>query len=265
MQISLPPRAGAFAVAVVAATLISFPAAAKSHKPAQTPAQIAIAAPASLRLWKQDFASQRAVRVEIIPASGEVSAPELPIAKRGASFTEYSAWPSGDATVKVVARDNAGATPYSFPLRLDPGAFVTLILRELNGAPDLQIVNDAPAASDDASAELTVRNFAPGLEQIQVRSGDDFSVRFRARDGCLYLRGLERKLLQLDTTATAHDGKQSKWTTEVNFGKMRKATLLILADAYGRIRPRVAIDGQPPDTAPQSAATVAAAPGSILP
>jgi len=239
--------------------LAAFPVAAKSHKAAtQTPASNtapAIAAPASVRLWKQDFASGRVIDVEVMPVKGSSSLLEFSIAKRGASFTEYASCPSGSAMVRVSDRRDASAPPFTFPLQLEPGAFVTLILRESKGVPDLQVVNDSAVGLEEGSAELTVRNFAPTLERIHVQSGDEFSVHFRAKDGCLSLRGLDRKLFQLDTTATAEDGKQSKWTTEVNFSKVRKATLLILADSYGRIRPRVVIDGQPPVTATVTAAS----------
>jgi hypothetical protein len=259
MQTKLPsPPTVIFFLALA---LIALPAAGKSRKPSQTPAPTRAAAatpapaPASLRLWKNDFASRAALRVQIIPVRTIASSLEFHPAKQGASFTDYVESPSGALKVKITDEGNPGAKPLTQPLQLDPGAFVTLVLRELNGAPDLQIINDGPVGLDEADAELTVRNFVPGLSQIEVHSGDVFSARVRANDGCLYFRGLERKVLQLDTSAIGQDGKESKWTTEVNFGKVRKATLLILVDSYGRIRPRVAIDGEPPLTAPPASTT----------
>ena len=58
------------------------------------------------------------------------------------------------------------------------------------------------------------------------------------------LEGFPLQLVALSMRATTGDGKTQTWTSEVDFRRARRASLLIVPDPYGRFRPRVSIDGK---------------------
>jgi hypothetical protein len=231
------------------AVLTTF-AAAKTRKPSQEkPAPAATeksGATAHVRLWKSDFPSGHAVQVQLRTANAKEPAIDFQPEAKGSVFTEYTPLAAGPGAVALINPAKPDAKPHTLPFTLAADSFTTLIVREDAGGPAVEIINDTLAGGDDADAELTVRNFTSGLSEIHLHAGKAIDAHLRAPNAFLHVRGLEREVLPLETTARATAGKESKWTNEIDFRSARKATLLIFADAYGRIRPRVVIDGSLP-------------------
>lgn len=233
------------------ASATAAPKARKAAKPA-TPPPIASA---HVRLWKGDFASGRTVRVQVVPARAKTPAVDFQPDGKEPAFTEYTPLPAGPCSIAPIDPAKPGAKPNTIARVFTPNSFTTLIVREGVSEPCIEIIDDTPTA-DEMDAELTVRNFASGLTHIRLRARDTIDVRLRAPHAYLHMRGLDQNILLLETTANTSDGKESKWANEIDFKKARKATVLIFSDPYGRIRPRVTLDGALPAAAthqPQNA------------
>ncbi len=234
---------GSLALAAPAKKRKGSPAPTSNSTPAAE--SVATGGTASVRLWKAEFASKSPVRLEVKTKAGQTGPLRLEPPATGAYFSDYAACPAGEVTVEFLTESAAGGKIPAIPITLAADSFVTLLLREQDGKPVLEVLDDAPTGSDPDSAEFVVRNFAPALVEIRIQAGDQLSARMRAAASFLNIRGLDRQRCQIDTITRDAEGKESRWSTEVNFASARKATLLIHADPYGRIRPRIALDGQP--------------------
>lgn len=201
-------------------------------------------ASAYVRVWKAPFAEEPALRLKIADAGGKKELLAMEPPAKGASFTEYAAVAAGAATITVGKPDEEAVLGKPRTATFAANSYHTLLIQGDSSGVTIDVIDDAPQGTEMDNAELTVRSFAPGLTEFQVVSAEKFSTRVKAKDGMVYLRGLVRDVMAVETTAWAADGKESKWTTEVDFRNSRKATLLIYADPYGRIRPRVVVDGE---------------------
>jgi hypothetical protein len=230
--------------------LVSLPLVAapkKSAKPA--PKDASTAAPsARLRVWKTDFSSKRAVRLTVRPTGKSGVSADLGEFAAESRFGDYGPAPSGDCTLEVRALGDGGALLTTFAIRLPGDGWTTLVLRETEaGDFTFELLDDKPSG-DDASAELVVRNFVPSLQTLQFDAGPDLHVRL-VTPGCfIHLRGLPRRSLEVKTNAEDGAGNQTNWTNEVDLRQIRRATLLIVADRTGRIRPRVVVDAPAGET-----------------
>ena len=64
------------------------------------------------------------------------------------------------------------------------------------------------------------------------------------------MRGIKPAVYQIRTSGTGSDGKPFQWNNEVDFRQYRRQTLLIFPDPYGRVRPRLVVDGKSLETLP---------------
>ncbi len=256
MRLPAKLRVSAFLGLAILAGSLALAAPAKKKKATDTPApepMVSTSATASVRLWKEEFPSRKPLRVELQPKSNKATALRFEPPAAGSYFTEYAACAPGSATLTVLRDESEKEKPQRLPVMLTAGSFTTLLLRERDGAAVIEVIDDVPAGTDAASGELTVRNFAPALVEIRVQAGDSFNARMRAPTAFLNIRGLDRRRCQIDTVTKAADGKESRWSTEIDFRACPKGTLLVYSDPYGRIRPRIVPDGQPPFGNPATA------------
>lgn len=256
MFTSTPFRiAAAFFLTLVLTGPAVLAAPKKKKAPVAATAPPATAATASLRIWKGD--SGRAVHV-ILRRTGRGIEPtdlgELPATLR---FGDYTDVPSGACTVELQDPTDPKSNLASLALQLAPGSFSTLLVSENAGALATELIDDTPRGGD--TAELVVRNFASTLATLQIDAGPDVHVKLTSGHSFLHLRGLPRARLSVETGGTETAGTAVQWSNDVDFTKIRRATLLIHADPYGRIRPRVVIDGkastgdsEPTATAPRA-------------
>lgn len=214
--------------------------------PADLSAQ-AIPPTAHVRFWKTDLHDLNGVRVSLKSASGRRAAPrELGGGGPGYLFGNYQDAPTGHGTLEIYA--GANKLPLlTLPTTLNPGEFLTVFLSEPSqpgGPPRLELIEDAPTTADIASAQLIVRNFVFGLKDVRVKVGESLNAQVASGDGVLQLRGLKPLVYPIYTTGIASDGKPFEWNTDVDLKQHRHQTLLIYPDPYGRIRPRLSVDGE---------------------
>ncbi len=198
--------------------------------------------PAHLRIWKDQFESQRPVRLQLRQSGRKTAAIDVQLPAEGWQFMEYQAVPAGIATVEISDGGDAKAKVAASPISLAAGRYFTLLLRERNGTVTTELIDDSELPETVDIAELTIRNFATTLTSLEVRVGDELTARLVSSESFVHVRGLARKLVQINTSGVEQSAKPVKWATEIDFSKHRKATLLIYPDSHGRIRPRVVID-----------------------
>jgi len=212
------------------------------------PAKDAVPAKSAyVRIWKEDFTTEGDLRARIRPTDAKAEPFEVDLDAKGFRFTNYAAVAAGPTLISVnIPTQSDGPKSPEIAYKFTPGSFTTLIVSRGDDGLRFEILDDAPSGQQEGDAELLVRNFVHDLKDFRVQVGEDLSARLHGPEGFLQVRGLNRKLSAIETTAQSSDGKESKWTTEVDFSSVRRATLLIFADPYGRIRPRVMFDAVAP-------------------
>jgi hypothetical protein len=211
-------------------------------EPKKKAAPAEAAQPASLRVWKGDFASKRSVRVTRRGTARKGPPADSIDFTDGYRFGDYVPVPPGAWTFEVVDAKEPGTRLATFSTSLAASSFSTLLVQEKADGIALELVDDT--APKGAIAELVVRNFAPTLKYVDVDAGRDLHVRLTSTESFLAVRGLTRTKLQVETSGEETSGQPLKWSNEVDFTKVRRATVLIYPDGYGRIRPRVVVDGE---------------------
>ena len=220
------------------------PSAPAEAEPKTAPASVGESA--YLRFWKGAFRGDAPVRVQLTRSG--VAAPVFESEPIGAAphFTEYVTVPAGAAEAAILVDGQPAPDGHRLPCPLRPGTFTTLVLTESATGPHITLRDDAPAPEGDGG-ELSVENFAPNLTEFHVRIDGQLDSHFQGPAGALQMRGLKRETVTIETTAKDSAGTESTWSNELDFKTVRKASLLIHADPYGRIRPRVFIDAVKPE------------------
>lgn len=199
-----------------------------------------------LRVWKDAFNTDRALRVTVRASMKRIAPFELSVSE-GRQFLEYQEVFTGPATLEITDAADAKNRLAMLPVNLSHGAFFTLLIVEEGGKPVVELIDDS--VRPGAPGELTVRNFAPTLPTLRVKLGDDIQLALEGRHTLARVRGLPNRTQRIDTSGLDQSGRQVNWANEVDFAKTRRVTLLVFPDAYGRIRPRVVIDGALPHNA----------------
>lgn len=163
----------------------------------------------------------------------------------GRQFLDYQEIATGPLVVEVIDEAEGKPKLAATNLAVDGGDFFTILISEVAGRVAVDVIDDAVAPAVTVG-ELSVRNFAPGLDSLRVKIGEDFNVKLDGPAAFARVRGLAPRTVQIDTSGAESGGKQFNWANEIDFKKIPRATLLIVPDAYGRIRPRIVADGQIP-------------------
>ena len=212
-------------------------------------------AAAHVRFWKTDLHDLSRVRVSLRTGAGRhAAAHDLGSAGPGFLFNNYADVPAGHGTLEVFAATDK--TPLlSLPADFVPGAFVTVLLNEPQKAgepPRVEIIEDGGPGVDAPRAQIIMRSFVVGIKEMRVTVGENLNAQFVSGDGFLQMRGLKPAYYPIRTVGTGADDKPFEWTNEADLRQRHHQTLLIYPDPYGRIRPRLIVDGenqaQPPDT-----------------
>lgn len=229
-------------IAVVAAVLLApLPAESAELRTKKKAAATAEAPVAQLRIWKEFLAEDRAVRVVVKP-SGKRGSPLEIQAGEGLQLLDYQEVAAGPATLEITDGADAKVKLATVPLTLGSGAFLTALIRGDGANVAVELIDDT--AQPNGAGELTVRNLAANINTLRIKIGDDVNIRLEGASALARLRGLPLRIAQIDTIGTDKAGKQSNWANEVDFAKTGRVTLLVYPDAYGRIRPRIVVDGR---------------------
>ena len=213
--------------------------------PTGLPAQ-AVQTVAHVRLWKTELRGLTGLRVSFKPTSGRHPASrDLVGGGAGYVFENYADVPAGRGTLEVyVATDKHPLM--SLAVDFSPGGFFTVFLREPEppgDKPHLEIIEDS-AATGDAAAQFIVRNFVENFKDVRVTMGESVNAQFPAGKGFMQMQGIRPAVYPVYTSGNGPDGKPFEWSTEADLKQHPHQTLLIYPDPYGRIRPRLIVDGE---------------------
>ncbi len=170
----------------------------------------------------------------------------------GYIFNEYVDVPAGRGVFELFAEQDKQAVA-SLSAELGQKFYATVLLSEpaKAGEPPRMELIDAGDAGPATPAQVSVRNFVAELKDVHVSFGEKLSAQFDAGLGYLLMRGITPASYRVQTTGTLASGEPFEWTTEVDLRQNRRQTLLIYPDPYGRIRPRISIDGEASATVPE--------------
>ena len=151
----------------------------------------------------------------------------------GYVFDNYADIPASHGTLEVFDAPGATHPLASLPADLAPDAFVTVLVEEplkVGAPPQVEIIVDSEGAqsADGPSAQIRIRSFVAGIKDLRVTLGDVLNAVYSVK-----------------TVGTGTDGNPFEWTTEADLRQHHSQTLLIFPDPYGRIRPRMSVDGEP--------------------
>ena len=170
-------------------------------------------------------------------------------------FTSYLPAPSGSYTLVVKRAGQGGVVIQRLPVVLPDEGYITLVASEKNGQPTVEMFNDMPDPKvTELGARLVLRQFFPGAHvKVSVTAGPSSpSVSYgeTATLENLPATGSVNILLQAALPTTPPTTKE--WPLTADFSTAHHATLLLVADSYGRLRPQLSYDG-PPHPAPAAA------------
>ena len=176
----------------------------------------------------------------------------------------YIPLPPGAYTLKVCRPGEHDKPIKSFAVPVRHNSYITILTTQPPGAAiKAELLDDTPDPFKPPVNRLTVRQFVPDIHVVATAAG---TKRTEALDygATQTLEGLPGGLVQLNTRATLTGGATKTWNTEADFRTSHHASLLVLSDPYGRIRPRVSVDGPSP-AAEAEAAEEAAAAAAVAP
>lgn len=229
------------------------PRGTKATEHAATPV-----APVSVRFWKTDLPSFGELRLTLVPANpkGRLEAHEVGSEGPGYQFGNYLEVSPGRCALELSeVSASAVGKPLpplaNVPTDFSAGAFYTVLASEgakVGDAPRLEVIEDRRADEKltAGSAQLTIRSFVPSLKETRVVVGEALSAQFVAGTGFLVMRGVQPAVYQVKTSGKDATGKPFEWSTETDLRQFHRQTLLICPDPYGRIRPRLSVDGELP-------------------
>ncbi len=233
------------AVFLAAATL----AHAQQPPPAATP----LPALGYVRFWNM-LSSKGAPTLQLLSAEDK----PLTTAAPNNSGSNYLSLTPGTYTFIVRKPGDTANALKRQPVVLRGYTYITFMVSEKNGQPVVDLIDDTqdPKKANDPS-RLVVRQFMPAARVIvSTREGATTSELGFGESATL--ENLPNHNLFLTMKATGLGPDVKLWNTEADFTSARHATLLVVADPWGRFRPRLAYDGQSgstPDPTPPPSPT----------
>ena len=206
-----------------------------------------------VRFWNM-LTSKGAPSLQLLSAEDKILTAAAP-SNSGANYVSLA---PGTYTF-IVRKPGEPANPLrKQPVILRAGTYITFMVSEKNGQPVVDLIDDTldPKKAADP-ARLVIRQFMPSaLVTISTREGA--TSREVGFGETTTLENLPNRNLFLIMKATGLGPEAKIWNTDVDFSAARHATVLIVADAYGRFRPRLSYDGQSgavPDPTPAPTAS----------
>ena len=167
-------------------------------------------------------------------------------------YTQYVPAPVGSYTLVIKRTGDKGEVLQRLPAALPDNGFVTLLVTEKNGQTAAELFNDTPDPNKpETTARVTLRQFVPGgratistagLPASQPASSGETAVLEGITAGASVNVGVQ---VAMPTTPPT----SKNWVLPVDFTKVHRATILLIADSYGRPRPQISYDAQPPNEA----------------
>ena len=190
----------------------------------------------------------------------------MTVGPSGNAFAGYLAVDPGTYNFSVRRPNDPTTVIKRLPIVLRGDVYVTLlVVAGKDGKPDVQIIDDTVnPKTDDGLGTLVIRQFFPGTSVTVGVNAAPSGAALTFGD----LTTMEHLPLHAVVNMRAEGvGPAPKtWNVEADFASGgHHATMLVLADPYGRFRPRLVFDGAtrkplPPPTPPPGAPAIAHSP-----
>lgn len=208
---------------------------------------------ARLRLWKaSDLPAGGTLRVRLLPGDGKSEAGAVSLSDNSNRYEigDYRAVPAGHVSVEVTILP--GGNRFLLPVYQASGNAGTVVVQVQGGEIRAEFVDDHPSTSGNARS-FNVYNLLLGAKgDVQISAGNVVTAHLLSAGGSLRLGGLKPADYPLSAAGTDGDGKSFRWNGDTDLRKVRRATLLICPDVYGRMRPRLVEDDPIADPAAPS-------------
>lgn len=209
-----------------------------SPTPSPTPKQVT----AYVRFW--NLLPLKSGYLELVGAADPLGK-SLLSASPGAFAGEYRPVPPARyswAVCRAGDRKQPLKNPLDVPLRAEE--YLTIVTRpsaDPGGEPVVELVDDTIDPDQPSSNNLTIYQCSPDVKAVVT------AARRYTSDPVVYgstqsLKDLPKGVVGLSISLTTKTGPAS-WNTDADFRASPHASLIVVPDAYGRIRPRVTVDG----------------------
>ena len=202
-----------------------------------------------VRFW--NMLPKEAGELVLIKNDGSPTGVELYSAEPRNYYSGYIGVPVGRYALNVIRRDQPDVVLEKFDVLFRHDVYVTFLGSIVEGKLKVEMLDDTYDPTTFLGGQLVIhQQFANARVSISAGSaGQSQELSFGQTET---LNGLPLKPLEIKMRATLADGKTQAWTTEVDLKSLRRAALLVIPDAYGRFRPRVAIVGNPQAPPPEA-------------
>jgi hypothetical protein len=152
-------------------------------------------------------------------------------------YSGYGEFPVGRHRIGVFKKGVTSPLKV-FDVDLKPDVFFTILVSPLS----IDMIDDTndPKAT---SGTLTVRNYFPGVT-VEITANAQKIVTALPYGQSHTAGGLPLQRLPLSLHARLPNGTPIESGAEADLRASKRATLLIIPDSYGRISPRIALDGK---------------------
>ena len=176
-------------------------------------------------------------------------------------YAGYVHLPPGTYPLTVYRAGNRTAPIKSFNVVLHNNSYLTILATEApGGAISAELLDDTPDPAAPPTNRLTVRQFCANVRaQVSVPGPQRTDLLEMGHTQTLV--GLPSGAVPISIRVTSAGGVVRTMTAEADFRTSRHASVLVFTDPYGRVRPRVSIDG--PSPADEDAAVAEAASSPI--
>ena len=196
---------------------------------------------AFVRIW--DFLPDKAQNNLMVLAGDKT--PLIIVAPNNFATNYYPA-PTGSYSLTVRRlSDTSGGAIQRVPVALAPNAFITLLVSDKNAQSPVTVVNDTPdPRADPALAKITLRQMFPGAQVTVKAAGGTASQPLNAGDTAVLdnIPAKAQVTIHLHAVLPTTPPTTRDWDTTGDFSVDHQATLLIVPDTYGRLRPILAMD-----------------------
>ena len=227
-----------------AAALLFLPAlAAQAQQPSPSPSPRP--AQAYVRFWNM-LPGKDAPPLQLLSGENKLLTTAV-----GANYAAgYTPITPGTYTFEVRRAGDAANPLKKQPVILRGDTYITYLVSQKNGQPAVELIDDTlDPKNADGPSRLVIRQFIPGA-QVTIMTKDGNTSQAIGYGESTSLESLPNRAGVMTLKATGLGPEPSTWNIEPDFTTARHATVLVVADPYGRFRPRLTYDGQANITPP---------------
>lgn len=201
-----------------------------------------------MRFW--NMLPKEAGDLVLIKNTGKAEGEPVMSAEPRNYYSDYIPVPVGRYALKAVRSEQPEVSLGDFDVLLRSDVYVTFLASIVEGKLKVEMLDDTYDPTASPTGQLTIRQQFLNARVIISVAGSSIRSRELTFGETETIEGLPLKTIELKMTAVLANGQKQAWNTDVDFRTVRRAALLIIPDAYGRFRPRLAMSGNPKAPSP---------------